>query len=153
MPLQEYLVVVFLSLLPVSELRGGIIYGLAHGLEPVSLFVVAVTVNEIAGLLVLSALNNLLPFFLKIALLEKFYNYSVLRARKQYEPQIKKYGSIGLVLFIAVPLPGTGSWTGALAAFLLGMHYKKFAIVNLIGVVIAGMIVTLAGLGAIELFF
>lgn len=153
MQIDTYLAVVFLSMLPVLELRAGILFGLSQGLNPFNVFMLAVATNAIVGVLVLWALNNILPFIMKIRALKDFYNFSILRTRKHYKPYIDKYGATGLALFIAVPLPGTGSWTGALAAFLIGMEYKRFAIVNIVGVTIAGIIVTLAGLGVIALFF
>ncbi len=68
---------------------------------------------------------------------------------------VDKYGTIGLALFIGVPLPGSGVWTGALAAFLLGFKRKEFSIANIVGVLIAGVIVTfvvVAGINGFSLF-
>jgi uncharacterized membrane protein len=147
----NYVWVALLTLLPGLELRLSILYGLSQGLDPLAVFVIAVVVNTLLGPVILVLLNTILPYVLKISFLNKVYQFFVLRTRDKYHPTIKKYGSIGLVLFIALPLPGSGSWTGALAAFLLGVDYKKFAVINFVGVLIAGIIVTLAGLGILSL--
>ena len=152
MPLEQFAIIALLTLLPGLELRAGILFGLSQGMDALQVFALAVAVNALLGPIVLFALQNILPFFLKINVLEKFYAQNVLRVQKDYKKYIEKYGGIGLALFIAVPLPGAGSWSGALAAFLMGMKIKKFAIVNFVGVLIAGIIVTLAGLGIISLF-
>jgi len=69
-----------------------------------------------------------------------------------YKKPIDKYGEMGIAIFIGIPLPGTGSYTGALGAYLMGIGYKKFIIANVIGVLIAGTIVTLVVLSGVETF-
>ena len=63
-----------------------------------------------------------------------------------------KYGEIGLAIFIGIPLPGSGVYSGALAAYLIGMNFKRFIIAATIGVFIAGTIVTLATIGGTSAF-
>ncbi|GAH86941.1 unnamed protein product, partial [marine sediment metagenome] len=70
---------------------------------------------------------------------------------RKIEPYVRKYGTFGVSLFIGLPLPGSGSYTGALGAYLLGLGYKKFVIANIIGVVIAGIIVTILTLAGIRI--
>ena len=72
--------------------------------------------------------------------------------QRKIKPLVDKYGLFGVSLFIAIPLPGSGSYTGAVAAYILGIGYKKFILANLIGVIIAGTIVTLTSLGILNLF-
>ena len=65
------------------------------------------------------------------------------RTQKNIHASVEKYGEWGLAVFIGIPLPGTGAYSGALAAYLLGMSHKRFAIANIAGVIIAGVIVTI----------
>ncbi|MBO7532342.1 MAG: small multi-drug export protein, partial [Victivallales bacterium] len=65
------------------------------------------------------------------------------RAQRKLKPQIEKYGTMGLALFIGIPLPGTGAYTGAAGAFALGMKKRQFAIANIAGVCMAGIAVTI----------
>ncbi|MEA3499505.1 MAG: small multi-drug export protein, partial [Candidatus Marinimicrobia bacterium] len=70
--------------------------------------------------------------------------------RRKVESKVEKYGEFGLALFIGIPLPGSGVYTGALAAFILGLDFKKFFIATVIGVFIAGILVTIATLTGME---
>ena len=147
-----YLWIVLITLIPGVELRGSILFGLAQGVPLVEVFLIAVTVNILLGSVVLFLLNFLLEYALRIKLLERFYNYSVKRIRKNAHHLVEKYGLIGLALFIAVPLPGSGSYSGALAAFILGIDQKKFFVANAAGVITAGIIVSLFFTGAAGVF-
>jgi uncharacterized membrane protein len=71
---------------------------------------------------------------------------------KKASKYVDKYGLLGLALFVGVPLPGTGAYSGALAAHLLGMEKKKAMIAVAIGITIAGILVSLASLGILNLF-
>ena len=147
-----YLWIVLITLIPGVELRGSILFGLAQGVPLVEVFLIAVTVNILLGSVVLFLLNFLLEYALRIKLLKRFYNYSVKRIRKNAHHLVEKYGLIGLALFIAVPLPGSGSYSGALAAFILGIDQKRFFVANAAGVIIAGIIVSLFFTGAAGVF-
>jgi len=68
------------------------------------------------------------------------------------KPYVDKYGEWGIALFIGIPLPGSGSYSGALAAYVLGLSYKKFIIANLLGVLIAGIAVLIVSLTGSSLF-
>ena len=155
-----------LTLLPGLELRFSIPVGILHstvslpfglafqgfGLDPFLVFIVAVASNAILGALVFLALRYLLEFALLFPLVKKFYSNRVLAIQKEIRPLVEKYGAIGLAIFIAIPLPGTGSWSGALAAFLIGMRFRTFFLMNALGVFIAGILVTLATVGLLALF-
>lgn len=152
MDMNIYLWIALITLIPGVELRGSILWGLAQGVPLIEVFLIAVLVNILLGSVVLFLLNFLLEYALRIKLLERFYNYSIKRIRKNAHHLIEKYGLIGLALFIAVPLPGSGSYSGALAAFILGINQKRFFVANAVGVIIAGIIVTTISVGAISFF-
>jgi len=87
--------------------------------------------------------------------LKKFFNWLFQRTRKKIQPKIGKYGKIGLVSFIALPMPLTGGWTGALAAFLIGIPFKSSFLLISLGILINGIIVsalTFAGI-TVEKYF
>ncbi len=89
---------------------------------------------------------------LKLNWLERIYNWAVIRTRHKIQKSIDRYGEMGIAIFIGIPLPGTGSYSGALGAYLIGLGYKKFIMANLIGVLIAGTIVTSVILSGVKTF-
>ena len=92
---------------------------------------------------------------IKIPFIGRIYDKIVVRTQKRIHEKVEKYGEWGLALFIGVPLPGSGVYTGALAAFLLGISTRKFLIAAVLGVLIAGtavLIVTLTGVESFQFF-
>ena len=81
-----------------------------------------------------------------------FFIAGIQKKAKKLEPKIGKYGYLALALFVAVPLPMTGAWTGALIAWLLGLDRKKSFAAIAFGVLIAGVIVTLLALAGLGVF-
>jgi uncharacterized membrane protein len=84
----------------------------------------------------------------RIPLLEKFLQKLLERTRAKGD-QVKKYGAIGLMIFVAIPAPGTGVWTGALLAFLFGLPFKQTLPALVAGAAIAGVLVSLATAGVL----
>jgi len=147
--LDELLLVIITTMLPVSELRGSIPLGLAFGIP--------------FPLLILTAMiTNCLVFFPVYFGLKIFYKHlfsrfnwfkkMVERTQKKGKPYIEHYGILGLAIFVGVPLPITGVWTGTSVAWLLGLDWKKSFIAVCLGVVIAGVIVSAVCLGFITGF-
>jgi len=136
--------VLLASISPISELRGGIPLGISLGLDPWFTFFIAVVANALIFLPVFFILRLLYDTILfRIPLFNKYLD----GLRKRGKPKVDKYGFWGLALFVAVPLPLTGAYTGTILAWLLGMNWRKaFAAVGL-GVVVAGVIVLLITLG------
>jgi uncharacterized membrane protein len=132
------------TVLPISELRGGIPLGISLGLDPLFTFCIAVIANALIFFPVFFALRLFYDKVLyRIPLFDKYLD----SLRKRGKPKVDKYGFWGLALFVAVPLPLTGAYTGTILAWLLGMDWRKaFAAVGL-GVVVAGVIVLLITLG------
>jgi uncharacterized membrane protein len=157
---------IVLTLIPALELRlsipVGILqnsvalpFGLAFqgfGLAWPIVFLVCVATNMALGPMVYFLLNKFVHFFLRFSWFASHYNRQVLHTQKKIQPFVQKYGHFGVALFIAVPLPGSGSYTGALAAYLLGIDPKKFMLINAVGVFIAGVLVTLIALGFFTAF-
>jgi len=142
------LIVFFISLLPILELRGGLIAASLLKLDPVRSYIISV-------------IGNLLPIPFILWLIKKIINW--MRSSKHLQKialwldkkvdknkgAIEKYGFWGLVLFVGIPLPGTGAWTGALLASLLDMDRKKSFLAILIGVFMASIIMMLVSFGII----
>lgn len=149
-----FLWAIFLSILPISELRGGIIYAILNGVSPWKAFLMCTIANIIMVFFIFLFLDFLHKRFLKIKLYEQFFNYYLIRIRKRvdkFEKQYAIYGFLALTLFVAVPLPVTGAWTGCLISWLLSLERKKSILAVSSGVLIAGILVLLASLGIISL--
>jgi uncharacterized membrane protein len=80
------------------------------------------------------------------------YERTVTRTREKIQKSVDRYGELGVALFIGIPLPGTGSYSGALGAYLIGLGLRKFVVANIIGVFMAGAIVTTIVLSGVEVF-
>jgi len=147
------LYIILVTLLPFLELRASIPYGiLTSNLHWLLVFFIAVITNIILGIVIYFLLDKFIHLVLRIKPLGKIYNYYVLKTQKKIHKYVEKYGEYALAIFIGIPLPGSGVYSGALAAYLIGMEYKKFIIANIIGVLIAGIIVTLVTLSGLETF-
>ncbi len=130
-----------ISMLPVVELRGGLPYGVGFGLKPLEAFIAAFLGN----ILPIPFLLLLLESFLKWLKKRKgiFAKFALWLENKAYKNQktIEKYAAFGLFVLVAIPLPGTGAWTGAIVATVLGMNKKVAFPMICLGVIAAGIIV------------
>jgi uncharacterized membrane protein len=145
---------ILLTFIPFLELRFSIPYGINILELPVTIvFLVCVLTNMLLGPIVYILIDKLTDFALKFSLFAKPYNLIIVRTQKRIHKYIDKYGWIGLALFIGVPLPGSGSYTGAIAANIIGMDFRRFVVANIIGAIIAGTIMTLFSVGVLNFIF
>ena len=134
-------------MLPVVELRGGIPFGVGFGLNPWIAFLTAMLGNLLPIPFILLLLDKVLEFFKKQeGFLGKVANFLENKAYKNKET-IEKYKALGLIILVAIPLPGTGAWTGALVATVLRINRKTSFPCIVIGVLIAGFVVTAISYG------
>lgn len=147
----ELLLTFFTAMVPVLELRGAIPVGVAAGLTP-------------AEACAASVLGNMVPVPFILLLIRRIFDW--LRRTKFFGPKIqrleqrahlkgrlvRKYRLLGLVILVAIPLPGTGAWTGALVAAVLDIRMRHAVPAIFLGVLIAGVIVTAVTVGVIHLF-
>ena len=153
--LTKLIVIIIISVIPTIELRGAIPFGiLGNGefckfghcidagdpINPLLVFVVAVSAN----ILIIPILFKFLDWFFHLIEKIKIVEYYVEKTHKKAHPYVEKHGMLGLAIFVAIPLPGTGAYTGALAAHILGMNNKKAMIAVAAGIFCAGIIVLLA---------
>ena len=136
--------VLLVTVSPISELRGGIPLGISLGLEPWFTFLIAVVANALVFFPVFFALRL---FYKKVLFRIPLFDKYLDNLRKRGKPIVDKHGFWGLALFVAVPLPLTGAYTGTILAWLLDMNWKRaFPAVSL-GVLVAGVVVLLITLG------
>jgi len=137
----EKIAVLIAAATPVIEVRGSIPLGLGMGLDPVKVFLISVVGSLIPVFPVLWFLNFLTKDLRKIKLFDRFFEWLFNRTRARSE-LIEKYETLGLALFVAVPLPVTGVWTGCVAAYLFGLSWRNTFLAVMAGTTIASIIVT-----------
>lgn len=149
------IITALLSLIPISELRGAIPYGYLNNLSLLEVLTISVFFNclvPLIGFTFLSTLHNLL---MKTSVYRRVFSPLLERARVNVGAKVQKYGILGLVLFVGIPLPITGAWTGTLGAWVLGLDRKKSFLAIVLGVLMAAAIVTavlLTGSGLVNIF-
>jgi len=143
------LMIILISALPLSELRGGIPLGLYYGFSPLKTFCLAIIGNSLIILLLLFFLNFITNQLKKFKLFARFFDW-LFKKTLAKRGIIDKYGPFGLMIFTAIPLPYTGAYSACLLAYLLGIKIKRAAFFIFLGVFIAGIIVLLASLGILR---
>jgi len=133
--------VVILGALPVSELRGAIPLAFAMGFSPLKAYLLAFTGNLIPIVPLLFLLEPISSRLRHIRIFERFFSWLFERTRKKAS-LVEKFEVLGLILFVAIPLPITGAWTGCVAATLFKIRFRYAFIAITLGVAIAGIIVT-----------
>lgn len=142
------LIVFIISMLPILELRGGLIAASLLNLNIVSSFIICFIGNILPVPFILWFITPIFDKLKKTKKLSKFVNKLENKAMSKKE-QIEKYQYWGLMLFVGIPLPGTGAWTGCLIAALLGMDKKKSFLFTTLGVLMAGIIMLILSFGVL----
>lgn len=136
------LITFLISMVPVIELRGAIPYGMAQGLAPWLACAVSIVGNMLPVPFILLFIRKILHWMKRYPRLGRIAEKLEHRADNR-SGRVRKSEVIGLCLLVAIPLPGTGAWTGALVAALMEMRLKRALPTILLGVVLAGIAVTL----------
>lgn len=148
----KYILVFIISLMPILELRGGLIAAALLGLPPVPAYIISIIGNLIPIPLILWLLDYVFDFMKKHNILKKFVLFCE-RKGNEKKDKIEKLGFWGLVLFVGMPLPGTGAWTGCLIATILRMDKKKAFLAAALGVIMASIIMMLISYGVLANIF
>lgn len=151
MDLPKEILTLLLALLPITEIRAAIPIAISvYGLSPAWAFFWSISGNIVTTFFLLWFLGPVVGFLVKQAQwIAKVIDWVFQRTRDKAIKKYIKYGQWALVLFVAVPLPGTGAWTGALIAFLFDIpKWRALALISL-GIILSGIFVTLATLGVI----
>ena len=148
MALGKEILVFIISLLPILELRGGLLAAALIGLDPVPSYIISIIGNILPVPFILLLINKILDWMRKSKKFKKVAKWLDEKVEK-HKGQIEKYGYLGIVLFVGIPLPGTGAWTGSLIASVLEMDKKKAFFAVLAGVFIASIIMMVISFGVI----
>ncbi|MEM0350574.1 MAG: small multi-drug export protein [Archaeoglobaceae archaeon] len=145
----DFLYVILISAMPVFELRAGIPVAIYLGISPIEAYFLAVFGNFLPVPFLLILFERLLSFVRRFGVLWNLYIAIQGRVQKKKE-LIDKYGYLGLAIFVAIPFPATGAWTGCLLAFLLRLNSFKASIAILVGILFAGILVLIPILGIVN---
>ena len=140
-----------ISMLPVVELRGGLPFGIAHGLDYPLALTAALLGNFLPAPFIIMYIKRIFAWLRRRipkfdGMITKLENKAHLKGR-----MVQRYSFIGLVILVGVPLPGTGAWTGALVAAFLGMRVRHATPAILLGLLMAAAIITAMTFGVIHL--
>jgi uncharacterized membrane protein len=135
-------VVLVVSTLPIAELRLAIPLGLSFGMPLEKVFILSVIGNIIPVAPILFLLAPVSRKLRRFKLWARFFDWLFTRTKKRAQT-VQKYEALGLALFVAIPLPMTGAWTGAIAASLFKIRFRYAFIATVAGVMLAGLIVSL----------
>ncbi len=152
-PLSQLALVLAVAALPVSELRGAIPLALLRfEFDPWLAYGAGVLGNLLPVPFLLLGLERLIAWAPRVPLLRDGVRWWTARTRRKHSKAFERFGALALVLFVAVPLPVTGAWTGSLAAVLFGVPLRWSALLIALGVLLAGVVVSLATLVGAGLF-
>lgn len=148
---------VIIAMLPLSELRGAIPIALApvelggYGMSVPEAYFLSVAGNMIPVIPLLLFLEPVSNFLRRWKPGDIFFTWLFERTRRKHSEKFEQYGTLALALFVAVPLPATGAWTGCAAAFVFGIRFKHALGAIFAGVLIAGAVVTFLTLAGINI--
>lgn len=148
----NYVYILFVSMVPIIELRGAIPLAMAINMPLIPSFIISIIGNMIPVPFILLFIKGLCKWMKKTKHLSKIPLFLENKVDKNKE-KVTKYGKWGLYLFVAIPLPGTGAWTGALIASFLNFKNKDSFIAILGGVITAGIIMSIFSYGLLDLIF
>lgn len=147
------LAVILIAALPVSELRLSIPIAIVEWeFDPFTAFYLSVIGNMIPVVPLLLFLEPVSNFLRRWHTWDVFFTWLFNRTHHKHGAEFEKYGSIGLAVFVGVPLPVTGAWTGCASAFVFGFKFKNALIAILAGVILAGIIVTILTVAGVNIF-
>jgi len=147
--LGKQILVFIISLMPILELRGGLLAASLLGLDPLPSYIISVLGNIIPIPFILMFMASILNWMKKRKKLKKIALWLDKKVEKNRN-KIEKYGFWGLVIFVGIPLPGTGAWTGCLVASVLEMDKKKSFLAAMIGVIMASIIMMIISFGILR---
>jgi len=144
------ILVFIISLMPILELRGGLLAAALLGLDPIPSYIISIIGNVLPVPFILLLINKVLNWMRnsKVNFFKKIANWLDEKVEK-HKGQIEKYGYLGVILFVGIPLPGTGAWTGSLIASVLEMDKKKTFLAVLVGLFMASVIMMIVSFGIV----
>jgi uncharacterized membrane protein len=150
----DWLVTLFFAALPVSEVRGAIPLAVGvYGYSPQEAYLLSVFGNLLPVIPLLLFLGPVSDYLRRFALWDRFFTWLFARTRRKYIQEHEDFGLTALAIFVAIPLPMTGAWTGCALAFLMGLRFWPAFAAIAAGVLISGAIVTATVMGVQFLIF
>ena len=153
---KKYLLAFLISMVPLIELRGAVPYALAMNLPVLPSYIVCILGNMLPVPFIFFFARKVLIWGADKPLIGKFFNFCLKKGEAGGEKLQQKAGRglyFALFLFVGIPLPGTGAWTGTLAASILDMDFKKSVIAVVSGVILAGIIMGILSAGVLAVIF
>lgn len=150
--LGKEILVFIISMLPILELRGGILAAALLDMNPISSYIICLIGNILVIPIALYLLEYIFKILRKLNFLDKLITKFEKKCLSKRE-KLDKYGYLGLALFVGIPVPGTGAWTGCFLASLLNMDKKKSFIAAMAGVLMASIIMMILSFGIIKSIF
>ena len=153
--LKNYLIIFFISMVPLIELRGAIPYAVLFELPLLPSYIICIIGNMLPVPIIFLFARKVLEWGADKPVIGKFFTFCLEKGHKGGEKLQAKAGRglfLALLLFVGIPVPGTGAWTGTLAASILDMDFKSSVIAVLLGVVLAGIIMGILSAGALGIF-
>lgn len=148
--LKKYLFILFVSMVPLVELRGAIPIATGMGLDLLPSYIIAVIGNMIPVPFIYFFARKVLVWGKDKPLIGKFFTFCLTKGEKAGKKLQEKAGRglfLALLLFVGIPVPGTGAWTGTLGASILDIDFKQSVIAVMLGVLLAGVLMLLISLG------
>ena len=150
--MKKYLIIFFISMVPLIELRGAIPIAVGMGLPVIPSIIVSVIGNMLPVPFIFLFARRILEWGKDKKVVGKFFTWCLEKGEKGGRQRDAKAGKglyWALLLFVGIPIPGTGAWTGTLAASILDMDFKKSVLYVLLGILLAGAIMVVASLGVL----
>lgn len=155
--LTKYMIVFLISMVPLIELRGAIPYGIAIGLPFWQTYVIAIIGNMLPVPIIYLFARKVLEWGKDKKIIGRFFQFCISKGNKGGEKLKETAGEKGifwaLLIFVGIPLPGTGAWTGTLAASILNMNFKSSILACMLGVILAGVLMAIISLGVFSFIF
>lgn len=152
----KYIIAFLVSMVPIVELRGAVPIAIASGIDPVVALCLCVVGNVLPVPIIYFFARKFLIWGAKQRYIGKFCNFFLVKGEHAGQKLVAKTGRYGLfialLLFVGIPIPGTGAWTGTLGASFLDMGFKSTVAAVCLGVILAGIIMAVTSVGVISLF-
>lgn len=157
--INQLVLAILFTLAPILELRAGmpvaIDYAIKNNISLIPIILLIILVNIFVIFFIFWFLDTFHHKLIKLKFYKRFYEMYLRKIQKKvdkFEAKYEAYGMLALCLFVAIPLPGTGAWTGSIIAWILDLERKPSLIAISIGVIIAGILISLASLGILTIF-
>ena len=151
----HYLIIFFISMIPIVELRGAMVYAVGHDLAYIPSLIVCVLGNMLPVPIIYFFARKVLKWGADKKYIGKIFTWFLVKGERAGQKLVKATGRgglfVALLLFVGIPLPGTGAWTGTLGASFLNMGFKSTVASVSLGVVLAGIIMALVSTGVFSL--